>query len=200
MEQWNLDSTAQLVFSFSYFVLVVLICILPKCFLTVFFIIKLFFSYFILFSSLLVIFVSEIYFSRFLFDFSFLQTFNYIHSNFFFCCLNKICISVNFYVWDQYFSNVCLFLIVSFPLCSTGYACLRFGFFVFVFLLLRAAPAAYGGSQTRGWIGAVVASKQEPQQHSIWATFATSSVAHGNTKSLTHWVRPGIKHPCPYGY
>ena len=33
----------------------------------------------------------------------------------------------------------------------------------------------------------------QPQQHQIRATSMTYSTAHGNTGSLTHWCRPGIK-------
>ena len=33
----------------------------------------------------------------------------------------------------------------------------------------------------------------EPQQRQIQATSATYTTAHGNTESLTHWMRPGIK-------
>ena len=33
----------------------------------------------------------------------------------------------------------------------------------------------------------------QPQQHQIWATFATYTTAHSNTKSLTHWASPGIE-------
>ena len=33
----------------------------------------------------------------------------------------------------------------------------------------------------------------EPQQCQIWAVSATYTTAHGNARSLTHWVRPGIK-------
>ena len=33
----------------------------------------------------------------------------------------------------------------------------------------------------------------QPQQHRIWAASATYTTAHGNTGSLTHWARPGIK-------
>ena len=52
-------------------------------------------------------------------------------------------------------------------------------FFVFVFVLLfRATPSAYGGSQPRGWIGAMAASLHN---------------SHSNARSLTHWGRPGIK-------
>ena len=53
-------------------------------------------------------------------------------------------------------------------------------FFFFV-LLFRAAPAAYASSQARGQIGAI-------------ATGLCHS--HSNTRSLTHWMRPGIE-PAP---
>ena len=33
----------------------------------------------------------------------------------------------------------------------------------------------------------------EPQQHWIQATSATYTTDHGNTRSLTHWARPGIE-------
>ena len=56
-----------------------------------------------------------------------------------------------------------------------------FSFFLFLnFCLFRATPAAYGGSQDRGPIGAVATSLHH---------------SHSNTGSLTHWVRPGIKPP-----
>ena len=62
--------------------------------------------------------------------------------------------------------------------------------FFFFFCLFRAAPAAYGGSQARGRIGATAASLH----HSwIWTASATYTAAQGNARSLTHWVRPGIK-------
>ena len=61
-------------------------------------------------------------------------------------------------------------------------------FYFFVFAFSRAIPAAYGGSQTRGPIGAVAAKPMpEPQQHGIRATSATTyTTAHGNAGSLTH--------------
>ena len=34
---------------------------------------------------------------------------------------------------------------------------------------------------------------QQPEQHQIWAVFATYTTAQGNTRSLTCWVRPGIE-------
>ena len=33
----------------------------------------------------------------------------------------------------------------------------------------------------------------QPQQHRIWAMSATCTIAHSNTRSLTHWARPGIE-------
>ena len=33
----------------------------------------------------------------------------------------------------------------------------------------------------------------QPPQCRIWAPSATYTTAHGNTRSLTHWVRPAIK-------
>ena len=39
----------------------------------------------------------------------------------------------------------------------------------------------------------------QPQQHKILAVSETYTTAHGNARSLTHWVRPGINlHP--HGY
>ena len=32
-----------------------------------------------------------------------------------------------------------------------------------------------------------------PQQHQIWAASSTYTTAHGNARSLTHWLRPGIE-------
>ena len=32
-----------------------------------------------------------------------------------------------------------------------------------------------------------------PRQHQIGATSSTYTTAHGNTRSLTHWARPGIE-------
>ena len=66
--------------------------------------------------------------------------------------------------------------------------------FIYLFLLFRAATMAYGDSQARG-------SNQsyscwplpQPQQCQIWATSATYTTAHSNAKSLTHWVKSGIK-------
>ena len=73
-----------------------------------------------------------------------------------------------------------------------------FLFFIFIFLLFRATPVAYGGSQARGPIRATTANiwpTPQPQQHQIWTASANqaASVAHGNARSLAHWARPGIE-------
>ena len=73
------------------------------------------------------------------------------------------------------------------------------GFFFFFFFFLsfsKAAPAAYGGSPARGLISAVSPGRRpmpEPQQWGIQATSVTHTTAHGNTRSLTHWERPGVE-------
>ena len=33
----------------------------------------------------------------------------------------------------------------------------------------------------------------QPWQHQIWGSLVTCAIVYGNPKSLTHWVRPGIK-------
>ena len=71
------------------------------------------------------------------------------------------------------------------------------GFFLFVcfaFPFSRATPAAYGGSQARGSNRSYSCQpKPEPQQRWMWASSVTYTTAHGNTRSLTHWARPGIE-------
>ena len=66
--------------------------------------------------------------------------------------------------------------------------------YLFTYYLFRATPAAYGSAQARGGIGAAAAGLH--YSHSsigIWATFVTYTSAYGNTRSLTHWERPGIE-------
>ena len=46
---------------------------------------------------------------------------------------------------------------------------------IYLFMLFRAASAAYGSSQARGWMG---------------ATAASLCHSHGNTESLTQWAGP----------
>ena len=78
---------------------------------------------------------------------------------------------------------------MNWPLSWVGSKCLLSFFFFFVcFAISWAAPAAYGGSQARGRIGAVAAGlcTPEPQQHGIRAASVTYTTAHGNAGSLTH--------------
>ena len=63
-----------------------------------------------------------------------------------------------------------------------------------IILLFRATPAAYGSSQTRGPIGVTAASLHHSHGHlRIQATSSIYTTAHIKARSLTHWVRPGIK-------
>ena len=67
-------------------------------------------------------------------------------------------------------------------------------FFFLYFAISRATPAAYGGSQARGLIGAVATGPCHSHGNmGIQAVSTTYTTAHGNTRSLTHWVRPGIE-------
>ena len=76
----------------------------------------------------------------------------------------------------------------------------KFGRLLFLFLLLcvylfcffRATPMAYGSSQARDQIRAVAASLHH-SKHGIQAMTTTYTTTHGNARSLTHYVRPGIK-------
>ena len=71
-----------------------------------------------------------------------------------------------------------------------------FIFFVFFFFfnLFRTAPLAYGGSQAKGLTGPVAAGLCHCHSKcQIWATSMTYTTAHGNTRSLTRWAKPGIE-------
>ena len=63
--------------------------------------------------------------------------------------------------------------------------------FCFVFLLFRATPVAYGGSQANWRYSHWPTPK--PQQGQIQAASVTYTTAHSNAGSLTHWLRPGIE-------
>ena len=57
----------------------------------------------------------------------------------------------------------------------------------------RAAPAAYGGAQARGLIGAIAPSLHHSHRNARSEPSATYTTAHGNAGSLTHGARPGIE-------
>ena len=66
--------------------------------------------------------------------------------------------------------------------------------FVGFFCLFRAALVAYGGSPGWGLNGSCSCwPTPQPQQLGIQALSVTYTTAHGNARSLTHSVRPGIK-------
>ena len=65
---------------------------------------------------------------------------------------------------------------------------------LFLRCLFRAAPAAYGGSQARGRIGAVAAGPHHSHSNTgseLPQTYCTT--VHGNAGSLTHGGRTGIE-------
>ena len=67
--------------------------------------------------------------------------------------------------------------------------------FFFFFFLYFCLNRAYGGSQPRGPIRAVAVSLCHSHCNSkSELRLQPTSQAHGNTGSLTHWVRPGIQH------
>ena len=61
---------------------------------------------------------------------------------------------------------------------QTNICFLRYLFIYFVFGPFRATPAAYGGFQARGQIGAVAAGLHH---------------SHSSARSLTHWASPGTR-------
>ena len=67
-------------------------------------------------------------------------------------------------------------------------------FFLFFFVLFfRVTPEAYGSSQARGQIEAAAAGLSHGHSGTASEPRLTYTTAHGNTRSLTHWTRPGIK-------
>ena len=65
--------------------------------------------------------------------------------------------------------------------------------YTFFCLFFRATPAAHGGSQARGLIGATATGLCHSHSHARSKLSVTYATAQGNAGSLTHWVKPGIK-------
>ena len=63
---------------------------------------------------------------------------------------------------------------------------------IIIFLLFRATPKIYGGSQAGGRIGAVAVGLCHSRSQ-IWAMSVSYTTALGHARSLTHWSRPGIE-------
>ena len=69
-----------------------------------------------------------------------------------------------------------------------------FIFYFYFFACFRASPAAYGSSQARVWIGAAAAGVCHSHSNAGSELLSVNyTTAHGNTGSLTHWVRPGVE-------
>ena len=63
--------------------------------------------------------------------------------------------------------------------------------YLFTCLHFRATHEAHRISQESNWSCSCWPTPQP--QLGIWAPSATYTTAHGNARSLTHWVRPGIE-------
>ena len=92
--------------------------------------------------------------------------------------------------------NQCSWIPVGFVSAEPQWECPHYCYYYYYYyyLLFRAAPVAYGVSQARGRIRSC--SRQptpEPQPCQIRAASSTYSRAHSNARSLTYWVRSGIK-------
>ena len=104
-------------------------------------------------------------------------------------------------MWKFILNHTILFWMVHvilfhFNLCGINLNLWRLNFWPSSFFLFRATPAAYGSSWARGQIRTAAASLPQPQQHWIQAASATYAAVCSNARSLTHWVRSGIKlHP-----
>ena len=96
----------------------------------------------------------------------------------------KVCCSYE----CQIFQNPLVFLCLSClsPVWNLSLSLAKKSFFFF-----RATSTAYGSSQARSWIRAVLSALDHSHsnvKHQIQAMSVTC-----NTRCLTHWVRPGIK-------
>ena len=63
----------------------------------------------------------------------------------------------------------------------------------FFFFFFRAAYVVYGSFQARSQIGAAAASHSYSNAGSKPCLWPISHTAYSNARSLTHWVRPGIR-------
>ena len=67
-------------------------------------------------------------------------------------------------------------------------------FYLFIyFCLFRATPAAYGVSQTRGQIEAIASALHQSHSNTRSSHVWIYTTVHGNARSLTHSVRPGVE-------
>ena len=70
-----------------------------------------------------------------------------------------------------------------------------FYFALFIFIFFRATPAVHESSWARVQIGAAAADLQHSHSNarSERAACETCTAAHGHTRSLIHWARPGME-------
>ena len=89
--------------------------------------------------------------------------------------------------WPAYI-NTCM---LAHRVCIHACVCFIFFFFLFSFwgctLILWKFPGSGSHQSCSCWPA------PQPQQHQIQAESAACSTAHGNARSLTRWVRPGIE-------
>ena len=87
-------------------------------------------------------------------------------------------------------------IMINFPLfCRNNgsFQCSLRDYELFFCLFFRAEPTAYGGSQAKAWIRAVATGLCHSQSNAGSKPSATYTTACGNTGSLTHWARSGVK-------
>ena len=66
-------------------------------------------------------------------------------------------------------------------------------YYLFIYCLFRATPAAYGSSQARGWNGTVATGLHHSHSNAGSELSVSYTTAHGSAGSLIHWARPGIE-------
>ena len=95
----------------------------------------------------------------------------------------------SFRSWAQSISLWCVLMSPFSPFSSSS-----FFFFFFFFYLFQDCTCGIqrfpGQGSNRGYS---CWPTPDPQQHRIWATSLTYTIAHGNAGSLAHWARPGIE-------
>ena len=78
--------------------------------------------------------------------------------------------------------------------CLIYFLCITsFNPFFFFFFLFKAKPAAYGGSQVRGLIGAAAAGLRHNHSNTGSKCICHHATACGNARSLTYGEKPGIE-------
>ena len=109
--------------------------------------------------------------------------------------INNPCKSNTFVTTDEHILTQHYYPNSIVSICVHCWSCICLAFFC-LFVLFRATPTAYGSFKARGRIEAIAAyttATAMSQQCQPQASSANCTVALGNTRSLTHWARLGIK-------